>query len=291
MISSNEIQIHCPFCDDASRKNAASHGHLYISTDKCVFHCFRCGMSGSVVKLLIYTSFDDNDVIKLLSQNINYKFIKNITVKNLKLDNVINKIININGKFTIDQPKLFNKYKYYIFKRIGEYIDFTNYLIAPTITIDKYKKQTLSCQFYNANFELITTRFIDSRFRYQKNSNNLYYFQKKDFDKYKEITITEGAFDAINLDLYNNNFKNNFFISMHGKKYVKTIEDLILNELLIGIFKINLVYDQDYTFKNNNLKKCQTIAKKLNPEITIDGFAPMNKVNDVADFSAVQQIF
>jgi len=284
VINSTELQIHCPFCDDASRKNAQSHGHLYISTNKRVFYCFRCGISGSIVKLLLYTDFMDSDIIKLLTKNINYKFIKNIEIKNTNFEYVKRKIMTINGEFSVRESNLFRIYKNYIYKRIGEYVNFVEYLLAPKIL----NRRNLSCQFYNANLELITSRYINNnKYRYKKNSNSLYYFQKKDFTKYNKITITEGGFDAINLDLYGN-FKNNYFISMQGKKYITTIEDLILNDLLIGEYKINLIYDQDFKFKRNNLKKCQTIARQLNPNINIEGYT--SKFKDVAEFCMVEKI-
>lgn len=59
-ISSGEIKMFCPYCDDATRKGPgrkADHGHLYISTKDPVFLCQRCKATGHITKMLTYLQF------------------------------------------------------------------------------------------------------------------------------------------------------------------------------------------------------------------------------------------
>ncbi len=91
----------------------------------------------------------------------------------------------------------------------------------------------------------------------------------------KKIVIKEGCFDAINLYLYSNVFKNDsFYISVCGKKYISCVEYLLLNHITIGSYTIHLVFDNDcYDYK-----KYLTLSKKLiemyNPHIKIKGWLP-----------------
>ena len=77
----NELIVFCPYCDDATRKVNPTHGHCYIANNMPVFHCFRCGASGSLVRLLIFTGFENTDIIEYLSKISNYKGIKSTYVK------------------------------------------------------------------------------------------------------------------------------------------------------------------------------------------------------------------
>ena len=67
----------CPFCDDANRKAGhISHGHCYISKEYPVFYCQRCSTGGSILKLLLFTDFNDEETINLLKQFINAFLLK-----------------------------------------------------------------------------------------------------------------------------------------------------------------------------------------------------------------------
>jgi hypothetical protein len=50
--NSTEIQLFCPYCDDAYRKPNPKHGHLYIGKHNLLFICHRCQTKGTIFKLL-----------------------------------------------------------------------------------------------------------------------------------------------------------------------------------------------------------------------------------------------
>lgn len=49
-ISNNEVRYNCPFCEHAG-KTPDIHGHLYVSLDRLVYFCHRCGTKGTLNKI------------------------------------------------------------------------------------------------------------------------------------------------------------------------------------------------------------------------------------------------
>ena len=293
--SNKEIILFCPYCDDAKRHNP-KHGHLYISQDFPVFNCFRCSTSGTLIRLLIDTNFKDDDILNYLAQFIKYKFLpdyynSNRIQKKFKLKTVRDEMIRQNVRFQLDKPELFESYKQYLKERLGD-INCIDFLITPSFYFDK-----LSCSFTNSNQESICERLIQDliinnkpiRYHLNKTSSGLYYFQEKNFEKYNRIVMTEGPFDMLSLYLYNPEFKNCFFISISGKKYSSTIEKLVTEDLLIGKYQIDLVFDADVLNYNSFVMKSKFLVGKLNTDISIKGWLPLIN-NDVGDFPAVKEI-
>jgi hypothetical protein len=149
----------------------------------------------------------------------------------------------------------------------------------------------LCCGFNNSDNEIVGYRLIDKHpyFRYKKKPNQ-YYFQSRDFDKYKEITIGEGPFDIINLYLYSSIFKNNFFLCLNGKNYVSSIENLVTRYILIGNYRLNLIFDSELNNPNLTLKKCQYIANQFNENIEIKAYLPIPPFQDTGQFPQVMEI-
>lgn len=284
----DEFIIHCPFCDDATRPAAYRHGHCYISKSKFLFHCFRCGSSGTLIKLLSYTQFDNKEILEYLKKTNKYEFIKNYQIKpnkRVKKD-FIHEIIDLNIKFSKERPNEFKRFKDYIENRIGK-VDYIKFLITPGFLYNK-----LTCNFYNYNGQLVIQRFIDdSKFRYYtKNNSETYFFQNKNFEKFKNIVLAEGPFDIICLYLYNSIFKDCIFISLNGKRYISVIEKLITEELLIGDYTINVVFDADV---NDYIRYIQILSKMIkhyNANIRLNSFKPYCG-KDAGDFPAIQLIF
>ena len=267
----NEIVICCPFCDDATRKSGKiDHGHCYISMDHPVFNCFRCGTSGTLLKLLINTNYDNQDGIDYISSFMKYNFIKHKNYKfNKTIVSPINKTIDYINEFKLNHKSEFIIFENYIKDRIGT-TDYLSFLIYP-----KLMASNIGCSFLNYDSELVTTRWVNSKYRYTDEKNTIYYFQDIIFENITDIIITEGCFDAINLYLYSNNFnRNSFYISVCGKKYISCIEYLLLNHITIGKYNIHLLFDNDCL----DYKKYIRIAKKLidlyNPKIQIKGWLP-----------------
>ena len=77
----SHYMMFCQFCNDATRKPNPTHGHLYVSKSLPVFHCFRCGVSGTLLRLLVETDFDDEDALNQLKKFHNFKIQKDYFVK------------------------------------------------------------------------------------------------------------------------------------------------------------------------------------------------------------------
>lgn len=286
----DEIQIHCPFCDDAQRPHSSNHGHLYLASNAPVFNCFRCGTSGTILRLLLETGFHDDEVIKYISSFIRYNFIKDYSkkvstsykqIQNLYINNTV-KVVEFKNKSIED----FNKFQKYIIDRIGN-VDYNTFFIHPLML-----ENSLCCGFNNSDEEFITARIISkSKARYINSKENyLYYFQPKNFEIYNRIVIGEGPFDVIPLYLFSNKFKNSLFLSIGGKKYLSAIEYLVTRFILIGRYEINLIYDSDFKAPEISLNRCKFLAEKFNPEILVKGFTPIEPFEDTGDFPQVMEI-
>ncbi|GEM_PF-1866365 len=287
--SGNEIILFCPYCDDAQRLRA-NHGHLYVAKTAPVFNCFRCSVSGNLVRLLIDTGFDDEDILKHVGSFIRYKAIKDyhiINKKFTKLKEIIDQKIQLNLMFKTKYPEKFEVYHNYIYDRLG-IDDFADFLISPIFFNNK-----LSCMFSNAENEDVLLRLIESYkdFRYHlvNKSSGKYFFQEKDFEKYTKVVLAEGPFDILNLYLYNSEFKDCWFLALNGKKYISAIEQLILEDWIIGHGEFNLIFDADVSNFRTYLNRARLLAKQYNDDIVIRGFIPLVG-KDTGDYPVVIEV-
>jgi hypothetical protein len=284
-----EIIITCPFphCDDIN----SSHGHMYLATNYPVFNCFKCSSSGTLVRLLIETGFDDEETLKYISSFIKYNYTKDYFWNNKRKSNetiikLKRELIKQNLNFQHNNKDQFNIYIEYLISRLGK-VDFTDFLIIPTDF-----KNNLCCGFYNSDSELVLKRIINSenKFRYHiEKQDTSYYFQEKNFDLYNRIVMTEGPFDILSLFLYNIEFQNCFFNSVNGKKYISTLEKLLCTELLLGHYEINIVFDNDVKNIQMIMHRCEILTKNYNQNIYMRYWLPVLK-KDVGEFSAVYEI-
>lgn len=289
--SGNEIVIHCPYCDDALRKDAQKHGHLYISTMSPVFHCFRCDISGFLGVLLKDLGFDDQSVLNELGGSLKFSSKKNSAIGlEQKNNQIYNNILLKNLNFVRGDPVNYEKFERYVYSRLGMYCDYTKYLMTPEIINKK-----LCASFYNCSGNFTTARIINpiNNFRYirNKNFNDYYYFQKLDFDTYKNIVISEGVFDILSLYRFSIFPKQlSFFLAIHGKGFPSAISSLIETHLMIGSYNIHVIFDRDAA---QNVKKylyfCKKIANKLNNEINIIGYIP-GISNDAGEFPIIEKV-
>jgi len=290
-----EFMVHCPYCSDAMRKNASAHGHMYIAIDSPVMNCFRCETSGTIIRFLIDTGFDDADVLKYIASFIQYRFIKNYSKRSIVSVKSMNELYKANierlTNFKKQDPERFNIFRNYIISRIGN-VDYNLFFIYPNIVKIK-DKNYFGCGFNNSNNQYITTRIANpnSYFRYKNSEqNNLYYFQIKDLNRYNRIVITEGAFDIIVLYLYSNLFKDSLFISISGKKYMAEVESLITKYALLGKYEINLIFDSDFKNPNITLSRCINMSSHYNQDIIVRGYIPLQPFNDTGDFPQTTEI-
>lgn len=287
--SGKEIITYCSYCDDATRIKA-DHGHLYISKDAPVFHCFRCSSSGNLIRLLVDTGFQNDEILNYLAQFIKYKTTKDYyktKKKTTRLKQIKETIINKNILFEVNHKEKFKIYQNYLFSRLGQ-IDYSQFLISPSFYNGK-----VSCTFTNSENEDIVLRLIESdeKFRYHLNPNTSgkYYFQEKNFEKCQRVVMAEGPFDILNLYLYNSEFKNCYFISLNGKKYTSAVEALILEDFLIGDLEIDFVFDADVSNYKTYLYRARLLAKQYNQNVIIKGYKPIAG-KDTGDYPSVLEI-
>jgi hypothetical protein len=284
-MSNGWIQILCPYCNDSTRKSHISHGHFYIAKSFNYCHCFRCEHSSTFTNFLKDLGFNDPSILKELSKQTG-----NIVFSNTKSRIVIQKnirdiIIEIFNSIYIEYIKQFLNY----IQIRCLIIDPIKFLLFPNIINNK-----VNCGFYNYNGVNIGYRIIeDSDIRYVKNNVTDYYFFQdiNEIIKYKDIVICEGVFDLINLynfSPYFNN-KNSFYIAINGRDYKKIVKELILNYLLIGSYRINIIFDNGIA----NIDKIRYFhnmnAKQLNTKIEFKYFKPIVS-KDVSDIMNIQKL-
>lgn len=286
----NEYITHCPYCDDALRPNARAHGHLYISKTNPVFHCFRCETSGHLGTLLRDLGFTDEDVLKELGISKFLNVHESSVIKKKKDTSVEEFIANRNHRFAVGDRANYIKFRKYIFKRIGNYCDFNKYLITPEII-----NRQLCASFYNCGGNFVTARILEptNNYRYIRNKgvSELYYFQDLDFDKYKNIVVTEGVFDCIKLYRFSDHFPKNetFYVAILGKNYPKTINWILTTQIPIGKYNINLVFDNDNKLYKKTMFICRKICSRINKNISINGYKPV-LLNDAGEYPFLEQI-
>ncbi len=282
-IGSTEYQMYCPYCGDSTRRSNPSHGHLYLAVNSPVFNCFRCDMSGLLVRLLDDVEYENRSIIDEISSFISVNYVKDhskrIIIRND--NNIVKKIENINNKFKESSSDEYIKLSNYLVSRIGELIDYNKFGIVFGEGIS----------FINSNSELISTRYITGKKRYKiyDNTSGLYFFQSWDFERYKSIVLAEGIFDIINLYLYNRLFRGSLFIAINGKKYISTIERLMSTEITIGNYDIHCIFDKDVKSYGYFLNKSRNIIENINNNINLYGYLPMF-TNDVGDYPVVNII-
>lgn len=287
-ISGNEIIIHCPYCDDALRKDAHRHGHMYISLQNPVFHCFRCESSGVLGNLLQDLGFDEQDIIKSLLSKTRFNISKSTNIfKNINTKQIDFYTKNLNYRNGNQQD--FETFQNYIYTRICKNVDYSFFKLTPERINNK-----LCVSMYDYYNNFVTARIIypTNNYRYIKNkdSQGIYFFQEFDFDKYINIVLAEGAFDIISLYQFGLFPKNKtFYIAVLGKNYVKNCEWLITNHLLLGEYNLNLIFDNDNRFINNTIKTVNCVKNRLNPNINVYGYRPIY-TNDVGELPMLHKI-
>lgn len=271
------IQILCPYCDDAIRKEHITHGHFYLSRQFNFGQCFRCDSKTSAKKLLIDTGFENRNLLNTI-----FKFNKDINfyseIKKGLFDN--GGILVKHRDFQKNYNSQYSDFIRYIYKRVGS-IDFEQFLVYPTLIQNK-----LCVGFNNALNEISTIRFIaDNNIKYYKLQTSVNYFFQK-FEDFKEIVVCEGAFDLINLYKYSTLFdnKNSFYIALNGRSYITNLSSIVIDNYMIGKYTFNIVFDKDIKYVDILKKQINLKINVLNPNIIIKYYIPAIS-KDVSEFN------
>ena len=288
--SGNEYITHCPYCDDALRPNARSHGHLYISKTTPVFHCFRCETSGHLGMLLKDLGFNDEETLKELGSSKFLNVHERSVIKKKRDITAEMSITDKNQRFNIGNNGNYIKFRKYIYERLGNYCNFNKYLITPEII-----NKQLCASFYNNDGSFVTARILEPKNNYRyirtKGISEPYYFQELDFDKYKNIVVTEGVFDCIKLYRFSDHFPKDetFYVAILGKNYPRTVNWLLTTQIPIGRYKINLIFDNDNGMYKKTLFICRKIASRINKKVSINGYKPV-LLNDAGEYPFLEKI-
>lgn len=276
------IQILCPYCDDAIRKEHITHGHFYLSRKFNFGKCFRCDTKVSAKKLLLDIGFENRNLL-----NTVFKFNKDINyyseIKQGVFDN--GGILIKHDSFRNNYMDDYREFVKYIYKRIGN-IDFDQFLIYPVHIQNK-----LCVGFNNSLNEISTVRFIlDNNIKYYKLQTSVNYFFQKDND-FKEIVVCEGAFDLINLYKYSTVFDNkkSYYIALNGRSYISNLSSVVVENYMIGNYTFNIVFDKDVKNLNSLKKQISLKINLLNPKINIKYYVPVVS-KDVSEFNYITSI-
>ena len=288
--SGNEYITHCPYCDDALRPNARSHGHLYISKTSPVFHCFRCETSGHLGTLLRDLGFSNEEALSELGSS-KYLHVHERSVIKKKQDKSIEEIISdSNRRFDVGNKADYIKFRKYVFNRLGNYCDFNKYLITPEII-----SRQLCASFYNKEGSFVTARILEptNNYRYIRNKgiSESYFFQDLDFDQYRNIVITEGVFDCVKLYRFSDKFPKDdtFYMAILGKNYPRTVNWLLTTQIPIGKYNINLVFDNDNKLYKKTMFICRKIGGRINKKVEINGYKPV-LLNDAGEYPFLEKV-
>lgn len=287
--SSGWIETFCPYCDDAIRKFNPSHGHFHISPTYPFCHCFRCSKRIGLRQFLIDIGYTNAEVLNSLKSFSNFTYNKSkitgITV-GTSLETTYKKLKEPYDYF-IQQNNisLLNQVYEYIYGRCLD-IDPVKFFLYPYIN-----NNILQVRFMNYNGEVLFGRNLTGKDRYQIiGKRKYYYFQNLlNIDKYENIVITEGGFDAINLYNYYYPFKNSFFIAVGGSNYKGVITDLINSFLLIGKYNFSVVFDRGLKFQDTIIKSIVTQCNLLNPEVTFEFYLP-SLSKDVSELMLLEKL-
>lgn len=249
-----------------------------------------------MLKLLIHTDFDDDETLNYIKSFLKYNFVKDYLKSKPKVkfdqkllsDNITNKIKNTSS----ENLEIFNDY---LNDRIG-IVNYTKLLLYPAMIQpnDKINQKVLAVGFNNSNNDFVGARLIKQikKIRYKTNPNSLYFFQRFSFENIKNIVLSEGIFDILQVYLYTNHFshKDTFFMSMSGKNYLSVLEKLIIQDLLIGEFHIHFIFDSDNKYFKFTKFKAQRLASLLNPNVKISIWMPSDNLKDLGEYPLMHQI-
>jgi len=212
-----ELQLFCPFCDDAYRKKNPKWGHLYIGKENLLFYCHRCGEKGHLIKLLSYLNINPN---RYFSKE---QIVLNQTVKKVETGDKNLSSVSLSQIFNFYREK--DKFKTeieYVEQRTG--IN-PNFFILYGITVLEKQKIHFFTKS-NKTVNLVLFRNLNPKFklRYKKISKNDFWLKTAArWSEIEKIIIAEGVFDVINI-FRQINFKNSFYVASLGNYYQKTFE-------------------------------------------------------------------
>lgn len=189
-----EYRYNCPFCID-NRGDPDTKGHLYVNNKKGVYHCYRCGASGSIkedksgysnVELV-----DNTEIIKQLSDIVNDTKLSEYSMvvprKKAYTDQTAREYLNNRGL----SDEMIDKYDI----RVGGiFSNLLGYVVIPNQV-----RNLVMTDMYCAR------SFVGSTPKYRNPSgalagSSVYNLHRIDQDV-DQLIVCEGAFDAISAEI------------------------------------------------------------------------------------------
>jgi len=276
-----ELIALCPFCDDSS-------GHLYISTDKPVYHCFKCESKGDYLDYMTKTKGLGLDFITAVKELGRVSGME-ITINEAKYQEnkkragllertqmICQKRLNSpEGKdvmdyltqrgYTPDEIKDMELGAYdknYLESELKKYYTNEEIRDSKILTLPEEYKLSLVWKSVSGRVSGIQGRLIDNRdlpkYRYisgHKRDTSFIGLDRARQNKDKDIFIVEGALDALYL---NSKGIGKQFIAIGDKGKVSTQQIKGLKDA--GIKNIILSLDPDA--RENSLKILHTLLRE-----------------------------
>lgn len=280
---SNWIQILCPYCDDAYRKEThINHGHFYISRYWNFSQCFRCEKRTSTKKFLLDIGFNNKLLLnQIFKSNITLSSDVKFNINSQKID-----IINIHKNFQKNNIQIYNQFLNYIKYRLND-VDFEQFKIYPVL-INNSKP---AVAFNNIYDNFVTARFIeDNNIKYFKPPKSQNYFFQNPLN-FNNIVLCEGVFDIINLYKYSTIFNNyeTFYTAINGRNYISNIYKLISNYYMLGKYNFNIIFDKDIKNLDLTIKSISNKNNILNPLIKYKFYIPILS-KDISELNLIAEV-
>ena len=278
----SELIVRCPLpgCELEHKKNH-NHGRMYIDLNSPVFHCFRCGSSGTIFKLLRYLKLNPSDYVNGDHEVFKSGKIRKTTSNIFNNDN----FENLNFK---NSSGILNRYDYkldYLRSRLGEdsqvenlpnlVLNIKDFIFNNKVELvnrdlkllDDYESNYIGFVGNRGNTLLLRSIFTDSPKPYQKIPlKPAGYF--KDFfgifnksinkDKMNTIVLGEGTWDVL-LPYKSEIFKeisneSCFWGAALGSEFTATLTS-ILDYVKLPQVNVILLSDRDHLPSDKIYKK------------------------------------
>jgi len=273
--NSNEIQIFCPYCDDAYRKPNPKWGHLYIGKNNLLFFCHRCGAKGHLIKLLKdleidYTKYFRPEQIKgALSVKVSsisgapissqiaiqdpYEFLRNPDKFLTEIDYIY--------KRTNLEPHLFKFYGIGILKNeiLFKNLDSENWLIV------RYINQKSKIRYK----KLVSDNALVFSYYYLKH-------RKYEIPEINSLIVAEGTFDIVNIFNTIPGFKG-YYVSSFGKYYQRAVSEFLI--YAPNIKEVHIFLDSDIVLEKLSYLLKKHLRVKIAPIFKKMGVSKIVKIN------------
>lgn len=284
-----ELVTYCPKCEKERFFNKNEHGHLYISTDKYVFICFKCGFKGHVSYIMNSNdpdfekfkewcesnneSGENNNFFKFKPENIQIPEYEETYSNAKKMEYMKSRLFNYSENDILKIPNIvFDVFKFYEINKLP---------------IDDEKKLKWMNDNYvgflsNKRSMLSRRCIVDDESLMRYSSKRLFKIENSDYFggiinsenlliKCPKIFLCEGVFDYLNL-IKNTEITNDinecfFGVSCFGRNFNSVVNSLMDD---YNIIKCDLIVYGDNDSDKESKKGLFMEYKKICENIRVE---------------------